>query len=95
MIPAQLVLATGEVFHGFSPQQQREKTFGEIVFNTGMVGYVECMTDPSYSGQILTFTYTIMGNYGVSDKSTWESDAIHARGIIVSELAEFHSRQQA
>ena len=95
MVPAQLVLATGEVFHGFSPQQQREQTFGEIVFNTGMVGYVECMTDPSYSGQILTFTYPIMGNYGVSNKDTWESNAIHARGIIVSELAAFHSRQQA
>ena len=42
-------------------------TFGEIVFNTGMVGYTETLTDPSYSGQILTLTYPLVGNYGVPD----------------------------
>ncbi|MEJ2259863.1 MAG: carbamoyl-phosphate synthase domain-containing protein, partial [Nitrosopumilaceae archaeon] len=41
--------------------------FGEIVFNTGMVGYPETLTDPSYSGQILTLTYPLVGNYGVPD----------------------------
>jgi len=43
--------------------------FGEIVFNTGMVGYPETLTDPSYSGQIRTFTYPLVGNYGVPDPS--------------------------
>ena len=42
-------------------------TFGEIVFNTGMVGYTETLTDPSYSGQIVTLTYPLVGNYGVPD----------------------------
>ena len=41
--------------------------FGELVFNTGMVGYPETLTDPSYSGQILTLTYPLIGNYGVPD----------------------------
>jgi carbamoyl-phosphate synthase small subunit len=59
---------------------------GEVVFNTGMTGYVETLTDPSYSGQILTFTYPLIGNYGVPDPETWESGGMHLRGVIVSEL---------
>ncbi|HLC09920.1 MAG TPA: carbamoyl-phosphate synthase domain-containing protein, partial [Nitrosopumilaceae archaeon] len=43
--------------------------FGEAVFNTGMVGYTEALTDPSYSGQILALTYPLVGNYGVPDQS--------------------------
>ena len=42
-------------------------TFGEIVFNTGMVGYTEALTDPSYNGQLLTLTYPLVGNYGIPD----------------------------
>jgi carbamoyl-phosphate synthase small subunit len=66
---------------------------GEVVFNTGMVGYVESLTDPSYSGQILTFTYPLMGNYGVPEdgKGRFESDRIQVRGIVVSDLIEEYS----
>ncbi|MGH1522269.1 MAG: glutamine-hydrolyzing carbamoyl-phosphate synthase small subunit [Nitrosopumilus sp.] len=71
-------------------------TFGEIVFNTGMVGYTETLTDPSYSGQILTLTYPLVGNYGVPDPSIkdkdgissfFESDKIQVRGLVVHELS--------
>ena len=70
--------------------------FGEIVFNTGMVGYTEALTDPSYNGQILTFTYPLVGNYGVPDPSIldedgiskfFESDKIQIRGLVVHELS--------
>ena len=70
--------------------------FGEIVFNTGMVGYPETLTDPSYSGQILTLTYPLVGNYGVPDPSIkdkdgiskfFESDKIQVRGLVVHELS--------
>jgi carbamoyl-phosphate synthase small subunit len=49
--------------------------FGEIVFNTGMVGYTEALTDPSYNGQILTFTYPLVGNYGVPDPSILDTNS--------------------
>jgi len=55
---------------------------GEVVFNTGMSGYQESVTDPSYRRQIITFTYPHIGNYGVSSEAM-ESDAIHARGVIM------------
>jgi carbamoyl-phosphate synthase small subunit len=74
--------------------------FGEIVFNTGMVGYTETLTDPSYAGQILTLTYPLIGNYGVPDKAVtdksgipayFESEKIQARGLVVHELSEIAS----
>jgi carbamoyl-phosphate synthase small subunit len=55
---------------------------GEVVFNTGMSGYQESVTDPSYAGQIITFTYPSIGNYGVS-AAAMESDRAHARGVIM------------
>ncbi len=58
---------------------------GEVVFNTGMVGYPESLTDPSYKGQILVFTYPLIGNYGIPDKDLWESEKIQASGVIVSQ----------
>lgn len=70
--------------------------FGEIVFNTGMVGYTEALTDPSYRGQILTLTYPLVGNYGVPDPlitdddgipKFFEADGIQARGLVVHELS--------
>ena len=69
-------------------------TFGEIIFNTGMVGYTETLTDPSYNGQILTLTYPLIGNYGVPDPTLkmdglpkfFESDKIQVRGLVVHEL---------
>jgi carbamoyl-phosphate synthase small subunit len=57
---------------------------GEVVFNTAMTGYQEAVTDPSYAGQIITFTYPLIGNYGVS-ADAMESDRIHARGVIMRE----------
>jgi carbamoyl-phosphate synthase small subunit len=57
---------------------------GEVVFNTSMTGYQESVTDPSYAGQIITFTYPLIGNYGVSAQAM-ESDRIHARGVIMRE----------
>src|SRR5260221_12386577 len=92
---AQLVLKSGEVFYGEAPASQHQISFGEVVFNTGMVGYTESLTDPSYTGQILVFTYPLIGNYGVSDQDTWESKKIHVRGVVVSELAPFYSNHTA
>jgi carbamoyl-phosphate synthase small subunit len=57
---------------------------GEVVFNTAMTGYQEAVTDPSYAGQIITFTYPLIGNYGVTVEAV-ESDRIHARGVIMRE----------
>lgn len=76
---------------------------GEVVFNTGMVGYPESLTDPSYQGQILTLTYPLIGNYGVGGecKNTekiskrFESDKIQIKGLIVSEYSENYSHWDA
>jgi carbamoyl-phosphate synthase small subunit len=70
--------------HGFP-----RSVSGEVVFNTGMVGYTESLTDPSYSGQILCLTYPLVGNYGVPPQ--FESGRIQAAGLVVSELAEEYS----
>jgi carbamoyl-phosphate synthase small subunit len=63
---------------------------GEVVFNTGMTGYQEILTDPSYKGQIITMTYPLIGNYGVS-KAYTEKAFLSAEGFIVSEISEFDS----
>ena len=69
---------------------------GEIVFNTGMVGYTETLSDPSYCGQILTLTYPLVGNYGVPNPDTkdkdgiqkyFESEKIQVRGLVIHELS--------
>lgn len=83
---AQLILQTGECFHGMSPLAQTDIHYGEVVFNTGMTGYVETLTDPSYAGQILCFSYPLIGNYGVTAADTWESARIQVAGVIFSEL---------
>jgi carbamoyl-phosphate synthase small subunit len=71
---------------------------GEVVFNTGMVGYPETLTDPSYRGQILVLTYPLIGNYGVPNnhktielEHEFESDRIQISGLIVSEVSENYS----
>ncbi len=70
---------------------------GEVVFNTGMAGYPESLTDASYKGQILILTYPLIGNYGVPDKKYWESDSIKVSGLIVSNYintpSHFQSKQ--
>jgi carbamoyl-phosphate synthase small subunit len=68
---------------------------GEVVFNTGMTGYVESLTDPSYAGQILVCTYPLIGNYGVPDKKTWESQKMQIAGLVVAEYSENYSHHAA
>lgn len=92
--PAQLRLEDGKLFQGFSPEWQKYNYGGEVVFNTGMTGYVESLTDPSYSGQILVFTYPLIGNYGVDLRSR-ESNKIQVAGVIVSEAAAHWSHAGA
>jgi len=92
---AKLVLEDGSEFFGKS-FGYNGKTDGEVVFNTGMVGYPESLTDPSYTGQILVCTYPLIGSYGVpSDKNSYESDGIKVRGLIVSEYIDEYSHWQA
>ena len=95
---AVLVLEDGSTFAGYGFGAPK-KVSGEIVFSTSMVGYPESLTDPSYKGQILTFTYPLVGNYGVPpyDKENgvlkcFESDDIKVTGFVVHELCKnpFH-----
>ncbi|MEN6508863.1 MAG: glutamine-hydrolyzing carbamoyl-phosphate synthase small subunit [Smithella sp.] len=78
-----LVLEDGSVFEGFA-FAGAGVTLGEVVFNTGMTGYQEVITDPSYKGQIVTMTYPLVGNYGINDEDM-ESAGIHLEGFIVKE----------
>lgn len=87
MNPSYLILKSGEVFQGYSPEKQNGLFFGEVVFNTSMVGYVEALTDPSYCNQILTFSYPLIGNYGVDNGRSWESAKIQVAGMVCSELS--------
>ena len=83
---AKLVLEDGKVFEGTSFGAYKEVE-GEVVFNTGMSGYVETLTDPSYRGQILVLTYPLQGNYGVP-KGPFESGKIQVQGLIVSHYSD-------
>ena len=80
---ALLVLEDGSVFEG-TAFAGKGVTMGEVVFNTGMTGYQEVITDPSYKGQIVTMTYPLVGNYGINDEDM-ESAGIHLEGFIVKE----------
>tara|TARA_B100000900_G_scaffold168029_1_gene142713 strand:- start:929 stop:2071 length:1143 start_codon:yes stop_codon:yes gene_type:complete len=82
---AWLVLADGTVFSGL-PCGAGGSVVGEVVFNTGMTGYQEVMTDPSYSGQLVTFTYPELGNTGVNPDDQ-EADQPHAQGLIARQLS--------
>ncbi|WP_257351667.1 carbamoyl phosphate synthase small subunit [Pseudalkalibacillus decolorationis] len=81
-----LVLETGEVFEGKLIGRLKDTT-GEVVFNTGMTGYQEMMTDPSYKGQILTFCYPLIGNYGINLLDD-ESDRPQVSGVIIGDMCE-------
>lgn len=81
---AVLLLEDGTVFHGNSFGMEGE-VVGEIVFNTGMTGYQEILTDASYCGQIVAMTYPLIGNYGVNMDDV-ESSQPHVKGFIVREL---------
>jgi len=85
---AALVLADGSVFEGeqFGAEPANGISSGEVVFNTVMSGYQEVLTDPSYAGQIVTFTYPHIGNYGVTPSDN-EAPSPACRGVIVREMA--------
>ncbi len=93
-IPAMLALEDGTVLQGTAFGDPEAEAMGEVVFNTGMTGYQEVLTDPSYRGQILTFTYPHIGNYGINPDD-WESDTFQAEGIIVREYSRFYSNWRA
>ncbi|MCI4368442.1 MAG: glutamine-hydrolyzing carbamoyl-phosphate synthase small subunit [Thermoplasmata archaeon] len=93
---ATLLLEDGTRFDGFG-FGARTSSVGEVVFNTGMVGYPESLTDPSYRGQILTFTYPLLGNYGVPPRGRrdgfglpvgFEADSVQVRGMVVRGLTK-------
>jgi carbamoyl-phosphate synthase small subunit len=89
MKQARLVLEDGTIFCGKSFGADAE-VGGEVVFNTGMTGYQEILTDPSYSGQIITMTYPLIGNYGLN-RYDYESAHPFARGFIVREYCDIPS----
>ncbi len=95
-IPAALVLADGSVFEGehLGATAPGGVSSGEVVFNTVLAGYQEVITDPSYAGQIITFTATHIGNYGVN-ATDFESRRPYCRGIVVREMSRRHSNQRA
>jgi carbamoyl-phosphate synthase small subunit len=83
-IPALLVLADGTTYHGWSFGSEGTAV-GEVVFNTGITGYQEVLTDPSYSGQIITFTYPELGNTGVN-LADEESNVVQAKAVIARNI---------
>ncbi|GAB9467935.1 Carbamoyl-phosphate synthase, large subunit [Globisporangium polare] len=98
-----LVLADGTTYSGYSFGAHASMS-GEVVFNTGMVGYPEALSDPSYRGQILVLTYPLIGNYGVPDMQVqdefglpkfFESSTVQISGLIVSEYSFQHSHWNA
>lgn len=101
-MPQTLYLANGQKFEGIAFGANTE-TSGEVVFTTGMTGYLEILTDPSYYGQIIVFTFPLIGNYGVFDEDqfladidkTFESKKIWAKGVILTEHSEEYSHCQA
>jgi carbamoyl-phosphate synthase small subunit len=94
---ARLVLEDGTTYHGY-PFGHEGSVAGEVVFNTGMVGYPEALTDPSYKGQVLVLTYPLIGNYGVPGDSrsgglleNFESDKIQISGLVISDYSKVHN----
>ncbi|HIX45130.1 MAG TPA: glutamine-hydrolyzing carbamoyl-phosphate synthase small subunit [Candidatus Barnesiella excrementipullorum] len=98
---ASLILDDGTVFRGKSFGYEKPVA-GEVVFNTAMSGYPESLTDPSYEGQILVFTYPLIGNYGVPARDTvqnlsayYESEKIHVEAIVISDYSFEYSHWNA
>ena len=99
--PATLVLEDGARFEGRAFGAARSSA-GEVVFTTGMVGYPETLTDPSFAGQVIVSTYPMVGNYGVpADReengisAVFESWKIHAAGVVVSDYSARYSHWDA
>ena len=93
-VKALLVLSDGTVFEGKNFGAEGE-TIGEVVFNTSMTGYQEILTDPSYRGQIVTMTYTQIGNYGVNSEDIESRGGPDVEGFIVKEYLPFPSNWRA
>ncbi|HRG39240.1 MAG TPA: glutamine-hydrolyzing carbamoyl-phosphate synthase small subunit [Bacteroidia bacterium] len=91
--PAILLLEDGKIFYGKAAGYIGTAT-GEICFNTGMTGYQEVFTDPSYYGQVVTMTNVHIGNYGVNDDEV-ESDSIKIAGLICKQFNDVPSRQRS
>jgi carbamoyl-phosphate synthase small subunit len=98
---AELLLKDGSVFRG-APFGAKKAVSGEVVFNTGMVGYPESLTDPSYRGQILVLTYPLIGNYGVPPDDEedrllkyFESGKIQVRGLIIAGYSDRYAHWNA
>ena len=98
---ARLTLSDGSVYEGVSFGYEASVS-GEVVFHTGMTGYPESLTDPSYKGQILVSTYPMVGNYGVPHEKVvdgvsinFESDAIYCTALIVTDYSLVHSHWNA
>jgi carbamoyl-phosphate synthase small subunit len=98
---ARLVLEDNTSFVGYSFGYPRQVS-GEVVFNTGMIGYPESMTDPSYRGQILVLTYPLIGNYGVPGEKKedgllrfFESDKIQVEGLVIADYSKNYSHWNA
>ena len=96
-----LVLEDGSVFQGYAFGYNKAVN-GEVVFNTGMVGYPESLTDPSYRGQILVLTYPLIGNYGIPGYEKednllkyFESEKIQVQGLIITDYSENYSHWNA
>jgi len=89
-----LILKDGTVFEGTSFGAEKSVA-GEVVFATGMVGYPEALTDPSFRGQILVLTYPLVGNYGVPKKEFWESEKIQVSGLVVCNYIDTPSHHAA
>jgi carbamoyl-phosphate synthase small subunit len=92
-VPAVLALEDGSLFHGIAVGATGYST-GEVVFNTSMTGYQEILTDPSYCRQLVTLTYPHIGNTGTNDED-FESDQVHAAGLIIRDLPAVHSSWRA
>src|SRR5438552_8028323 len=84
-MPCRLILEDGAGFEGCSVGAAGT-ALGEVVFSTAMTGYQEMLTDPSYAGQLLTLTYPLVGNYGVTEED-FESRKVQAAGFIVKQIA--------
>jgi carbamoyl-phosphate synthase small subunit len=89
-----LILADGSEYEGEAIGAEVEATTGELVFNTALSGYQEIVTDPSYAGQVITFTYPHIGNYGVNADDA-ESARPFCAGVVVRDLATHHSNWRA
>jgi carbamoyl-phosphate synthase small subunit len=88
-----LTLETGEIFEGMLIGANKD-SLGEVVFNTSMTGYQEIITDPSYAGQIITFCYPMIGNYGINALDD-ESITPALSGVIIGDLCETPSHYQS